>query len=62
MEPSYYQPISLCTYIRFVPKLMVDKMKSILPCLICLEQGAFVGSRSITDNILVALEVMHDLQ
>ena len=36
-------------------------MKSILPCLIASEQGAFVYRRHISNNILLAQKIMHSL-
>lgn len=38
-----------------------DRMKLVLPRLIYHEHGAFVGGYSISDNILIVQEFMHDL-
>ncbi|XP_038972041.1 uncharacterized protein LOC120104629 [Phoenix dactylifera] len=62
-EPGHYRPISLCTSLyKVVAKIMVGRMRALLPSLISMEQGAFVGGRSISDNILLAQEMMGDLQ
>lgn len=51
-EPCHYRPINLCiTLYKIYAKLMVERMKLILPYLICPEQGAFIGDRRITDNV-----------
>ncbi|XP_038974250.1 uncharacterized protein LOC120105653 [Phoenix dactylifera] len=62
-EPSHYRPISLCTTLyKVVARIMVGRMTSLMPRIISQEQGAFVGGRSISDNILLAQEMMGDLQ
>jgi len=59
---GYYRPISLCNILyKIYAKLLVIRMKPILPCLISPEQGAFIEGRSIFDNILITQEFMHDL-
>lgn len=53
-EPCHYKPISLCTTLyKIYAKLMVDRIKPILPYLIYLEEGAFIGDQSITDNVII---------
>lgn len=60
---GHYKPISLCnTLYKIYAKLIVYRMKPILSCHIDPEQGAFVGSRSIYNNILIAQEFMFDLR
>ncbi|XP_038985517.1 uncharacterized protein LOC120111723 [Phoenix dactylifera] len=61
-EPSHFRPISLCTTLyKVTAKILALRLRDILPRLISPEQGAFVGGRSITDNVLIAQEFMFDL-
>ncbi|XP_057723427.1 uncharacterized protein LOC130939336 [Arachis stenosperma] len=53
------QPISLSSVIS---KVMVHRLQGMMPKLISLNQGAFIKSRLISDNILIAHEYMHYLK
>ena len=62
-ELSHYRLINSCTILyKIYAKIMIGRMKPILPWLISLEQRAFIRGRSISSSMLVAQEFMHELQ
>lgn len=56
--PSNYQLIVLCNVLyKVISKILANWIKSILHRLISPKQNVFVGSRQITDNVIIAKEL-----
>ena len=57
------RPVSLCNVLyKIISKVLMNRIKPILPRIVHENQSAFVLDRVITDNAIVAFEVMHWLK
>lgn len=57
---SHFRPINLCTVpYKVLTKVIVNRLKPLMPQLVAKNQTSFVGGRHIMDNVVVAQEVIH---
>ena len=57
-----FRPIALCTVLyRILSKLLANRLKSMLPKLVDINQSAFIHGWRIADSILLAHELCHNL-
>ncbi|CAN0902963.1 LINE-1 reverse transcriptase homolog [Linum grandiflorum] len=57
------RPISLCQFLyKIIAKILSNRLSTILPSIISTHQTGFVRDRRITDNIIIAHEIMHFLK
>ena len=62
-HPGKFRPISLCNVIyKIISKVVVNRLKPLLPLLISSKQSGCVEGRQILDGIILAHEVVHSLK
>lgn len=58
-----FKPIILCNVIyKMISKIICNRLKNIMSLIIYRLQSVFILSRLITDNIIVAYEVLHSMK
>ncbi|KAH1107012.1 hypothetical protein J1N35_010780 [Gossypium stocksii] len=60
---SHFRPISLCSVMyKLVIKVIANRFKVVFPNYISLKQAGFIAERNISDNIIIAQEVIHSMR
>jgi len=59
-QTHHFRPISLCSTIyKTIAKIIINRLRPLLDCLVSPVQSVFIPGRSIHDNILLTSEIMH---
>ena len=62
-QVTEFHPIALCNILyKLVSKVLVNRLKKLLPDIISESQSVFQSDKSISDNILVAFESLHHMK
>ena len=62
-RPNQFRSIGLCNIVyKLVTKVIVNRLKPILPQLISPTQCSFVPRRQITDNVIIVQEMLHSMR
>ncbi len=60
---NHFRPISLCNFVyKIISKLLVSRLRPLLHRIIDPAQAAFVPNRWITENMVLAQEVVHSFK
>ena len=58
-----FRPISLCRVVyKIITKIVTNRLKEVLPYLMGPTQTSFIPGRLITENIVIAQEVVHSMR
>ncbi|KAA3460795.1 reverse transcriptase [Gossypium australe] len=60
---SQFKPISLCSVLyKVVMKVIANRFKVVFPNYISPQQAGFISGRNISDNIIIAQEIIHSMR